>query len=165
MSIINIVIFTSTAIFVLLLFFNTFYPSPSATPSTSSMYPMYSTPMSSSFPFLGAVEDDERKTDATEQQFIENYNKLIKTQETALKKCNENRGKLNQAIEKLRSDALADTNTSGLLGDAIQKSKMCSDVLISRIPKYITAYEKKYGNTLTNQQVITRIATNALLQQ
>lgn len=171
----NILIFTSVAAIFVLLFFTTFLKKPSSLilqPSVaayripyqqSSSVPLFS--MSSPFPlFFTGTEEDEKQIDADEKKFISDYNsknKDITLLKNSLNVCNNNRNKINEAIQQLRVDTTTDINNAYTI--AKKNSADCENALDTRIPKYIAAYNKKYGKTLTTQQVVNKIATGQLL--
>ncbi len=167
--------FTSITVFVLLLFFTTFSMSssppisiPSFSMSSSPLMPPFSMsgPSASPLFFRGTetIEEDEKKTDEDEKNFISDYdskNKQITSLKNSLNVCRNNRSKMNEAINQLRVDAI--NTVDNAYTTAEKNSNECRGALDTRIPKYIAAYNKKYGIELTIQQVNNKIATGQLM--
>jgi hypothetical protein len=152
MSTINIVIFIIIIFILLLPFFK------------SSSRPARLMPSLSFSPFLGAqIDDDEKNNDNNENKFNKNYqdiNKKIAESKRELDVCIKNRIKINNAIQKLRDDAIS--NVTSIYNTTQNEANTCSSTLDSRITKYIAAYKSRYGKTLTKQEAINKLVNNQL---
>lgn len=111
-------------------------------------------------PFFRADEDNYDEAENNFNKEIEEIEKPIKTTTQQLNICNTNKKKLNDGIERLRSqiknNAIASVN-------AVKKDlETCDSLQVARYTKYKNAYRRLNNKEITDGQISNLLINNKL---